>query len=175
MKKYDGNKIFDKNNQFTKLDELKLTCATLGTSIKSNYFSLKDSDTDKLSDLITQTIDWLTSYPNEPDSIYEEKINNITTICNQIYHSMHKMKVLETVDVTDMTDMTDTESDTELESDLFEPVPENNKIKENLDTIIENLPQKPSKKKSSRADKAEILLKVDIQKLSSDKAFSFKN
>src|SRR5581483_8953548 len=49
MKKYEEKKIFDKNDNFTIRDELQLTCLTLNTSIKNNFFSLKDGDIDKLT------------------------------------------------------------------------------------------------------------------------------
>src|SRR5208283_2794371 len=46
MKKYDTAKIFSSNDNFSKRDELQLTCITLNTSLKSNYFSLSETDTD---------------------------------------------------------------------------------------------------------------------------------
>ena len=52
MKKYEEKKFFDKNNNFTARDELQLTCLTLNSSIKSNYFSLNGTDTDKLLKII---------------------------------------------------------------------------------------------------------------------------
>ena len=162
MQKYDTNKIFEKNDNFSKRDELHLTCITLNTSLKSKYFSLSETDTDKLNKKINQTMLWLLDHQNELPQIYQEIINEINSLCNSIYHSMHKIKILETIDLIDQSD-SDSES---------EPAPPDNdsiKITENIDSIIDMLPDKPTKKKS------DVLLKLDINKLNHMTTLQFKN
>ena len=177
MKKYDENKLFEKTDKFTKKDELQLTCVTLNSSVKSNYFSLSESNTDKLSKSISQTMIWLLDHQNELDQVYESKLNEINSMCNEIYHSMHKMKILETVKIAN--EMSKSDSDSDSESGL-EDTPKQ-KITENIDMIIRNLPSKPSRKKiiSKVPDKKKIsdsvFLKLDVNKLTNGHVIKFKS
>ena len=152
MKKYENKQIFNQNETFTCRDELQLTCLTLNTSVRSNYFSLKSDDMDKLNKLITNTMIWLVTHQNEPEQIYQNKINEINDICNVIYHSMHKMKVLENLnmvgnDISDSEDENDENDEDEekiLEEAITTPPSTNdkNKINENIKDLLDKLPNK---------------------------------
>lgn len=185
MKKYDTIEIFEKNDNFTIKDELQLTCLTLNTSLKNNFFSLKDSDTNKLTKLINEIMLWLLTHQNEPIDIYKEKINEINDLCNNIYHSMHRMKILEDFkiaadsdsdeDPTDPTDPADSDSDAEINS-TTSIVPEQNKIREDIDDLLDKLPNQLVRKKNQiNNSKNDVLLKIDINKLNPIKTIKYKN
>lgn len=166
MKKYEETKIFEKNDQFTVRDELQLTCLTLNTSIKSNFFSLKEGETEKLSQLINDTMFWLIHHQNEDPNVYSEKINEINELCNSIYHSMNRMKILENINIDE--NMSDSEDEDTEEIDNIKPdIPAGNKIKENIDLIIDSMPDKitNSKKIKHNTKQKDILLKIDMNKL----------
>lgn len=173
MKKYEEKKVFEKNDNFTIRDELQLTCLTLNTAIKSNYFSLKESDTDKLSKLINETMFWLIGHQNEDVEIYKKRIQEISEICNNIYHSMHKMKILENIQPNE-----NEEDDDLTEINETQPPETNNKIKEDIDSLLKKLPDKISKSKhkiKSPRKKDDVLLKIDMNKLNTGVSFKYKN
>jgi len=178
MKKYQEKSMFEKNDNFTIKDELQLTCLTLNTSLKSNYFSLKESDTDKLSRLITETLLWLLTHQTEPYDIYKEKLNMISDICNTIYHSMHKMKALEDIHIAD--DGADSDEDGDDTDDEIKPeIPSGNKTCEKIDDLLQRLPDKligqalPKQTKQPQSD--DVLLKIDLNKLNSGSTLRYKN
>ena len=156
MKKYQPDEIFSKNSQFTIKDELQLTCLTLNTSIKSNFFSLKKDQMETLSKLITQTMIWLIANPNEQPLVYEEKLNQISSICNKMHNSMHNSMHKMTKETVEPID-SDSDSDLDI---IPPPTPIKNKINEQITQLIDQLP-----KKSLRKKKNDVLLKIDINKL----------
>ena len=174
MKKYEDKKIFEKNDNFGFRDELQLTCLTLNTSIKNNYFSFKQSDIDKLTKLITETMVWLLTHQNEKEEIYKEKINEISELSNSIYHNMHKMKILETIDVN-ITDGDFSDSSQDEINDIVSEIPEGNKINEQIDDLIDKLPNKLIRNKQKIAENDDVLLKIDINKLNSGMSLRYKN
>lgn len=177
MKKYEDKKVFDKNDNFTIRDELHLTCLTLNTSIKSNYFSLKETDTNKLSKLINETMFWLISHQNESQETYKEHLDKINDICNNIHHNMNRMKILENIQLIDEESDTEVESESKLGSDselddiVMQEIPENNRIKEDIDDLLNKLPDKLIRKPKN----SDVLLKIDINKLSQTSSLKFKN
>lgn len=170
MKKYEEIKVFDKNDNFTTRDELQLTCLTLNTSLKSNYFSLKEQDVEKLTKIINETMIWLVAHQNEPGEIYQEKINEISEICNKIYHNMNKMKVLENIQLVENDDDDDTDDDNDI-SKTENKIPDGNHINEKIDHLIDELPDKISRNKSN----GDVLLKIDINKLQPGTILKYKN
>jgi heat shock protein 1/8 len=176
MGKYTEHKIFTPNEKFSKCDELQLTCITLNASIKSNFFSLSETDTDKLTKLINQTMIWLLDHQHEPPEIYEKIIADINLLCNSIHHSMHKIKILESIEINNQE--SDSEDDPELISDSVVPdkdiIPEKNKITEDIDSIINKLPDKPTKR-NQPSKETDVLLKMDINKLNGNHTFHFKS
>lgn len=167
IKKYDDKKIFEKNDKFTTRDELQLTCLTLNTAIKTKYFSLKNTEIEKLTDTINETMIWLISNQNEKEAVYKQKLADICDLCNFIYHGIHNMKLLDNVVVDDNdNDLTDSEDEI---NNIVAEIPTGNRINENIDSILNTLPGKLIKKKS-----ADILLKIDMNKLSST-TFKYKN
>ena len=186
MKKYDdgggGEKsMFDKNDDFTIRDELQLTCLTLNTSIKSNYFSLKETDIDRLSNVINETMFWLITHQNEEAIIYRNKLDEISEICNSIYHGMHRLKILDNINLADDASEDDEGSDKDI-NDIMPEVPAGNKINENIDSLIDKLPDKPTKKEKSTKintkvvdQETDMLLKIDMNKLASGVVLKYKN
>ncbi|AZL89496.1 heat shock 70 kDa protein-like protein [Megavirus baoshan] len=167
MKKYEDIKIFEKNENFTLRDELQLTCLTLNTSIKSNYFSLAKNDIDTLLKIINETMMWLLDHQNEQNSVYQHKIDNISELCNKIYHNMHKLQTIS--DIQDISSDSDDDID---ELDNTESQISVNKIKENIDDVLSILPEKINDNNNSNSD---ILLKIDMSKLNSNKKIKYKN
>jgi heat shock protein 1/8 len=190
MNKYTEHKIFASNEKFSKRDELQLTCVTLNTSIKSNFFSLSETDTDKLTKLINQTTIWLLDHPNEEAEVYEKIITEINFLCNSIHHGMHKMKILESVEIINQTGSgseSDSESEPEDDPELIsesaipetasldqESVVDGIRIVENIGSIINKLPDKPTKRNPPPKE-PDVLLKLDINKLNSNHTFHFKS
>lgn len=166
MKKYEDKKIFEKNENFNIRDELQLTCLTLNSSIRSNFFSLKSTDVEKLTKLLNETMIWLISHQNENNIVYQERLNEISDTCNKIYHSMHKMKVLENIDVNDESD---NESDNDI-NNILSDIPQGNIISENIDSLLEKLPDQPVKKKDDN-----VFLKIDVNKLTPNIVLKYKN
>ena len=178
MKKYEDKKVFEKNDNFTIRDELQLTCLTLNTSIKSNFFSLKEGDVEKLSRVINETMIWLLSHQNEDNSMYREKLDEISDMCNTIYHNMHKMKILENIDLAKENDDSGDDDENDDINNIKQEIPVGNKIKENIDSILNSMPDKLTNKKyinNSKNDSGDVLLKIDINKLNSTTTLKYKN
>ena len=179
MKKYEDTKIFEKNDSFTTREELQLTCLTLNTSIKNNFFSIKKNDIDKLSKFINETMIWLLTHQNEESNIYQEKLNEISEMCNSMYHETHKMKVLENINLVsnenDDSDFDEDNSNEEINNTVSD-IPEGNKINENIGDLINKLPDKLIAKNIITPPKnGDVLLKIDINKLNSGNSFRYKN
>lgn len=156
MGQYETDNCFKKNDNFTIRDELQLTCLTLNMSLRHNYFSLGQSNTDELSKLINETMIWLVSHQEEESSIYQSILENINNLCNKMYSEMHKIKVLEHIEDEN------SESSLEEEEDIIETTA---KINEHINSMIDQLPNKITKKISHTPNKSDVLLKVDINKL----------
>lgn len=97
MKKYEKN-IFTKNDQFSLKDELHLTCLTLNSALQSNFFSLEKTDIDRLINIINETLEWISNNPNENNDIYQDKLNEISNISNDIYNNIQS-DILLKVDI----------------------------------------------------------------------------
>ncbi len=192
MKKYEDKKVFEKNDDFTTRDELHLTCLTLNSSIKSNYFSLKADDTEKLTKIINETMLWLINHQNEEASIYRDKLDKISDICNTIYHSMHRMKILDANEPTNI-DLNDESDDDEEETDIKnikQEIPAGNNINEDIASILNAMPDKPINRRNINGKKispskttsetnikksSDVLLKIDINKLNPTTTLKYKN
>ncbi len=70
--------------------------------------------------------------------MYQNKINEISELCNAIYHSMHRMKNLEQLVVS--TDEIDEIDETDTETVNSTNPPANNNISEKIDDILNKLP-----------------------------------
>lgn len=174
MKKYDGE-IFEKDNTFTSKDELQLTCLTLNSSIKSNFFSLKKNDTDTLHQVVNETFLWLLSHQNEEAPVYQEKLDYVCKLCNEIYQNTHKIKSLQ--DTNNNSSELNDESDSSDEEILLEPNPKN-KINESIDDLLDKLPdrittRKQTMEKSNVPTDPELLVKVDFNKLHKEQSFAY--
>src|ERR1700733_767211 len=174
MKKYEDKKIFENNINFSNRDELHLTCLTLNKSIQSKYFSIKDEDNEKLMNLINSTMIWLMIHANEEQLIYKDKLNEFIDMCNLIYHNPHKIKILENIKLCKENEESDQEDD-----ETEQKISENNHIQENIDHLINNLPNKSTRierisKDSSENEKA-VLLKMDVDRLCHNATLNFKN
>ncbi|QGR53818.1 hsp 70-like protein [Moumouvirus maliensis] len=173
MKKYEEIKVFEKNEKFTLRDELQLTCLTLNTSIKSNYFSLEKNEINKLTNKINEIMVWLLDHQKEQDSIYQDKLDEISELCNGIYHNTHKFQIFKNTGEEQNYDNSDSDSNIDEEENDDEIICQTNKINENIDDILLNLPDEIiSKPKNNEND---VLLKIDLTKLNSNKKIKYKN
>lgn len=141
MESYPNN-LFTPNNSFTSKDELLLTCNTLRSAIKSNFFSIHKTELSSLDKIIDENLLWLENNPDMKQTEYQIRIEHINGMCNQYYHSMTRLDHIEEVIESD----SDEEEDDE---DLSTGI----KISEKLDDMIASLPDKP------------VLLQLDPQKL----------
>src|SRR5690606_27292077 len=148
MSKYDNT--FEKNDNFTVRDELQMTCLALNTS--SRYFNI---DSSKLMQLVNETMLWVNEHPNEEPSIYRNRLDQINDVSNEIYHNMNKEKILEHIDKSD-----------ESEEDVVVPIEEKQSIiKENINSIIDSLPDRITKRSMGKPKEDDVLLKIDVVKL----------
>ncbi len=85
-------------------------------------------------------------------------------MCNVIYHSLNKINTSE-IDISTDNDNDDNgDSDSDSDDDVFPPNNKNN-INENIDSVINTMPDSTS----------DVLLKIDINKLNSIKKLKYKN
>lgn len=168
LKKYEETAIFESDDIFATKDELYLTCLTLYSSLRSTFFSLKESDVDKLSKKIDETMAWLTSHQNEESTTYQDKLNEINDLCNIIYHNTHKIKALEEVPDENLSeDLSDHEdASAEIAPEL--------KINEPIDLLLVSLPDRLTRS-SAASSNNDVLMKIDIDKLSTGAAIRYKN
>ena len=148
MKKYEDKNIFEKNDKFTVRDELQLTCLTINTSVKNNYFSMEENYKKQLLAKINETMLWLISHQAEEDHVYNQKLVEINDLSNSIYHDLHKMKIIQQCDISNDDDddnSIDEDNNETLDTDQhFKPI---NKISENINKLIDQLPDKPIRTK----------------------------
>lgn len=163
------NDIFT-NNQTNYYEELKSLCLTLKNYINSNHFSLRHDEKHELEQLIDKTIIWLNSNDNQPDNVYLDKINTINMYCNSLYENLvdNSNNTESYIDNNDNDEyMTESDHNSQTSSDS-ETKDNSNKIVENINSLLINLPDKPLNDKS-------ILLKVDINKLNTKKSLKYKS
>ena len=127
---------------------------------------------------------WLLDHQTESENVYEEKLSQINLLCNEIYNSMHKLKLLETVKIINDID-SDSGSDTEHHANTTSNTtsnptsnttsnPPGQKIKEDINAIINSLPSKPTKRHMKKSSDG-VYLKLDINKLSKNRTIKFKD
>ena len=162
MSKYDNT--FRKNDNFTVRDELQMTCLALNTS--SRYFNI---DSSKLMQLVNETMLWVNEHPNEEPSIYRNRLDQINDVSNEIYHNMNKEKILEHIDKSEESEedvpVQTEENHRDKPSDLHLNGEKQSRIKENINSIIDSLPDRITKKSISKPKEDDVLLKIDVVKL----------
>lgn len=141
MKKYDQDKIFEKNDNFTAKDELRLTCLTIKTSINNNFFSLRQDSSQELLHFADETLKWLDVNQNESSDIYQKKIEEFNDLCNIIYDNLTRLNIINSKNISDDDIKSDTESDTESDNEKII----SNNINEGIEQLINMLPDKPSR------------------------------
>jgi len=155
MSKYETI-IFKQNDNFTTRDELQMTCLALNTS--SRYLSI---DSEELINLVNDTLVWLRNHQSEESSIYQNRLDQINYLSNEIYYNMNKNKILEPSDYSKNYDLSESESD-----DVDELVPEKPcEFSEKINSIISSLPDRITKKTIKKPKEDDILLEIDIDKL----------
>jgi hypothetical protein len=157
MKKYHGTGIFNPNENFSTRDELQITCITLNNSLTNNFFSLKKQNVNVLEKYIKDTMYWLVSHQHEHENIYADKINQINDLCNNIHDSTLR------IPKTENNVNTSSSSSSETEPDVC-------KIDEGINNLLSKLPDK-----RVNTNKHDVLLKVDVEKLSSIRELRYKN
>jgi hypothetical protein len=176
MSKYDT--VFDSSKSLNSRDELELLCIGLHSSIKSNYFSMKETDIKLLTNIIEDAMQWLQFTPNVSNDECLLKLNQINDVCNQIYQKMSMIKdsvmLQSNEESINCNSVSDLPSDEERESNLT-----SNIIDEKINDIIktiEFLEVESEDQTSVITDNTidpiidstnnNIYLKVDINKLS---------
>lgn len=199
MKKYE--EVFTKNEQFTVRDELQLTCLTLNTAFRSNFFTLEKQDADKLRKVINDNMLWLVEHQYEDEAVYRQKIDELSDLCNSIHNGMHRLKFLDNIkeknnedkSKVDNDDDDDDESNDDTdEDDITLQTSSNNRIDEKIDLLLDTLPDKPIRKNISKnyvfydektskqlsskeRNNSDVLLRIDINKLNSKKSYQRNN
>lgn len=144
MKKYERQDFFVKNENFTIRDELHLTCMTLNTSIKSQYFSLSKEDISVLSKKIEDTIIWLHMDETQiTEDDCREKLNEISYLCNQMHNNLQRFNTPTNVQEQKNESTESSSSEEDEESELPDQV--NQKINESIDKIIDQMPDNISR------------------------------
>jgi heat shock protein 1/8 len=131
MCKYDT--IFDTKNTLSAADELELLCISLHSSIKSNYFSMKENDIKLLTHKIEECMLWVSGNVGITNEECVFKISEINYICNQIYQNMSLLKMTPTVVPSDANEIFDSD-----DSDKSSPV--SHMINENINDIVNRMP-----------------------------------
>lgn len=150
MKKYDTETYFAKNENFTIRDELNLTCVTLNTSIKSQFFSLSKADIDILVNKINETMIWLHS---DPDIVTDDeckiRLDEISDLCNNMHNNLQRFNILDNVQEQKVVPSSES-SDDDNGSDQAElPDQVNINIDESIDKIIDQLSDTKSRTEGS--------------------------
>jgi hypothetical protein len=101
---------------------------------------------------------WTISNQNETPDVYKTKLDQINEMCNNLHHGMSKIKELSS------TTAAKEEEESDESGEVSYPIPENNKIKENISSMINNLPDHITRRKPATPKKTDILLKLDINK-----------
>jgi molecular chaperone DnaK (HSP70) len=93
--KNENSNLFEANtisqNIKTKRSELEQLCYALLSSIMSNILSLHEDHIQNLKKRINETLDWLIEiqdHKNEDESIFQNKINDLNDLCNNLFHSI---------------------------------------------------------------------------------------
>lgn len=172
--KYQETTVFQKPSKFSSYDELKLTCNTLSMCIESNYFTLKKDHTQKLLEKINEIKKWIDINLEPVDSEVENKINEINELCNNIYVNNLHGELLKDNAFKDSDSESESESDSETEK--VDILNKKNRINEDINSIIANMPKKITKKKSKQEsnDNNDIYLKIDIDRLSPTSKINYK-
>lgn len=106
VEKYNNTEIF--TSVITKKDELEQLCYTLLGSIMCNVLAAHDEDIQILKKNIENTLDWLTDIElqakkaeltneifNIKEEEYQNKINMLNELCNNIYNSMMNINIMD--------------------------------------------------------------------------------
>ena len=95
MQKYDDRPLFVADEKFTIKEELEMTCQTINTSLKNNFFNLGQNNTQELEKTINSTMIWLMDHQSEPIEEYKKRLAEVNEKCNSLYQNTHKFKALE--------------------------------------------------------------------------------
>lgn len=164
--KYRDQPVFQRD-ALSAQDELQMTCMTLSSAIRNNYFSIKKSEIDGLTELINSALTWLATHPDADHSEYRSRLTAIDTACNQIHDATRRYHLgKQPATVADADADADSDCDT---TPVSNPVAANNKICENLTEVINCMPDKPTRRRrkssSSNLSQPEVLLKINPELL----------
>ena len=81
---YDED-IFD---NVTKINELEQLCITIKYYSESNNLPIEIDNIKEVINYIDNTLTWLIEHQNEPDAIYQQRMDYINTKCNQSYSTI---------------------------------------------------------------------------------------
>jgi heat shock protein 1/8 len=94
--KKDNKELFEENlikkSIHSQRDELENLCYAIKSSLVENYFNISNNNSTLLEKTIDETLKWLLEVDiNKLDVLeeqYNDKINDINNLCNQLYQSM---------------------------------------------------------------------------------------
>lgn len=164
MEKYQEKTVFDDSSRLTTRDELQYICLTLNRTGESNYLSLNKEDTIALAQLTHETLVWLVENPNEDEQIYRDKLETI----NQLSSTMYDRTVRKNLNIAPepISDSDDSDSDSEDEYEAPE-APATTRIAEDLDSLIDSMPDEINGKRHEPEPLPEIKVKIDINRFAS--------
>ena len=146
LSKYHDKEIFGCSETFSAKDELVITCNALKNSVNSNFIAVEKTKMAKLIKTIDDTILWLNKNIERNAQDYQNKLDIISKLSNDIHDSTQTVTTL--INDSDSSD----DSIKNNRSAIFIP------ITEDLDSLM-------GESTSSDNNDSEILVKIDIEKL----------
>ena len=117
--KYGDKTLFEEEaaHEIDKKDELEHLCYAIKSSVDNNFIHADEKEIQKLDKSVGTILDWLIDIDIKKleisDVIYQEKIDDINFICDEIYKEMIKFKV------NTSTSMVQTELSSDLPGDTM--------------------------------------------------------
>jgi heat shock 70kDa protein 1/2/6/8 len=173
MKKYTN--IFHDDKNFDTKNELQIMCITLLNSLESKFIYLTEEESEQLRKKVDDNLVWLIDNDDSEtiDVECQIRIDELNDICNTIFQSNSRFDDDVKEDETERNETEDdeTEEDEIEKEDSVEQdeLDEKFKIKEDIDSLINALPDVVKK------NDEKILLKIDINKLTKPHNLRYKN
>jgi molecular chaperone DnaK (HSP70) len=146
ISKYDDKKIFSSDDSVTAKEELRIECYTLQNVLGNNFININRLHFTNIKKLIDDAIEWIEENPSASPEDCMTRLSNIRTACNTAQQSM----ITPTVDPIEDPD--DSDSETEMT-----PAIESNRIIDDTEAIIANLPKKPTRTRNEK-----IIIEVPV-------------
>jgi molecular chaperone DnaK (HSP70) len=146
LSKYDDHCLFSSDNSVTAKAELQIECLTLRNVLENNFININKSHFIAIKQLIDDAIGWIESNPESSSEDCFKRLSDIRLACNEAQKSL----------TTAQISTTEVESDSDSETEMS-PAVESNRIVDDTETMIANLPKKPS-----RARKGALTIEIPM-------------